>query len=117
MDILVNQGGINPNFIEDAVPEFILYWRDRGDVSSTWDSKFIQHVRPSVAVLYWYDGSRHDATRYSRPSGNPRNLSTMCCKWPTLIASLLSRLFLSLYFTGRKMAHHMVPGVPSFCSM
>ena len=45
MDILVKQGGINPNFIEDAVPEFILYWRDRGDVSSTWDSKFIQHVR------------------------------------------------------------------------
>lgn len=45
MDILVKQGGINSNFIEDAIPEFILYWRDRGDVSSTWDSKFIQHVR------------------------------------------------------------------------
>ena len=45
LDILIKQGGINPNFIEDAVPEFILYWRDRGDVSSTWDSKFIHHVR------------------------------------------------------------------------
>ena len=45
LDILIQQGGINPNFIDDAVPEFILYWRDRGDVSSTWDSKFIQHVR------------------------------------------------------------------------
>ncbi|MDG1310766.1 MAG: DnaT-like ssDNA-binding domain-containing protein [Porticoccaceae bacterium] len=45
LDILIKQGGINPNFIEDAVPEFILYWRDRGDISSTWDSKFIQHVR------------------------------------------------------------------------
>lgn len=45
LDILTKQGGINHNFIEDAVPEFILYWRDRGDVSSTWDSKFIHHVR------------------------------------------------------------------------
>lgn len=45
LDLLVIKGGINPNFVDDAVPEFILYWRDRGDVSSTWNSKFIQHVR------------------------------------------------------------------------
>ena len=45
LQILIGQGGINSNFVEDAIPEFILYWRDRGDVSSTWDSKFIQHVR------------------------------------------------------------------------
>ena len=45
LQILIGQGGINNNFVEDSVPEFILYWRDRGDVSSTWDSKFIQHIR------------------------------------------------------------------------
>jgi hypothetical protein len=45
LQILIGQGGINSNFVEDAIPEFILYWRDRGDVSSTWDSKFIQHIR------------------------------------------------------------------------
>ena len=45
LDLLIVKGGINPNFVDDAVPEFILYWRDRGDVSSTWNSKFIQHVR------------------------------------------------------------------------
>ena len=45
LDILVTKGGINTNFIDDAIPEFILYWRDRGDLSSTWDSKFIQHIR------------------------------------------------------------------------
>ncbi len=45
LQILVRQGGINANFVEDAIPEFILYWRDRGDLSSTWDSKFIQHIR------------------------------------------------------------------------
>ena len=45
IEILERNGEINGNFIEDAIPEFILYWRDRGDVSSTWDSKFVQHVR------------------------------------------------------------------------
>ncbi|EAS46472.1 hypothetical protein GB2207_06458 [gamma proteobacterium HTCC2207] len=45
LQILIGQGGINSNFIEDSIPEFILYWRDRGDLSSTWDSKFIQHIR------------------------------------------------------------------------
>ena len=45
LSILTGQGGINQNFIEDAIPEFILYWRSTGNVSSTWDSKFIQHIR------------------------------------------------------------------------
>ena len=45
MHILIEKGGISANFVEDAVPEFILYWRERGDVSNTWDTKFIHHVR------------------------------------------------------------------------
>lgn len=45
LDILITKGAISSNFVEDAIPEFILYWKDRGDVSNTWDSKFIYHVR------------------------------------------------------------------------
>jgi len=45
MAILTEQGGINRNFIDDAIPEFVLYWRDRGERSATWDSKFIGHIR------------------------------------------------------------------------
>ena len=45
LNILSKQGAINSNFIEDAIPEFILYWRGTGEASSTWDSKFVQHVR------------------------------------------------------------------------
>jgi hypothetical protein len=45
LDILCKKGSINSNFIEDAIPEFILYWRGTGEASSTWDSKFVQHVR------------------------------------------------------------------------
>lgn len=44
LQILV-RSGIEQQFIEEAVPEFILYWRDRGDVTNTWDSRFIAHIR------------------------------------------------------------------------
>jgi hypothetical protein len=42
---ILARSGINRHFIDDAVPEFILYWRDRGTLSSTWNSQFVQHVR------------------------------------------------------------------------
>lgn len=42
---IMERSGVNREFIEDAVPEFVLYWRERGDVGSTWNSKFIAHIR------------------------------------------------------------------------
>ncbi|MFT7300525.1 MAG: hypothetical protein ACI89Z_000983 [Porticoccus sp.] len=45
MEILTRQAGINGNFVEDAIPEFILYWMERGDASNTWNSRFIMHVK------------------------------------------------------------------------
>jgi len=42
---VLQKGGVNRAFIEDAVAEFILYWRERGESSNTWNSKFVQHVR------------------------------------------------------------------------
>lgn len=44
VEILVN-GGIEPQFIQDTIAEFILYWSERGIVTSTWSSKFVTHVR------------------------------------------------------------------------
>ena len=46
---ILQRAGIDPQFIADAVPEFVLYWAERGDVSKTWNSKFIQHVRQQWA--------------------------------------------------------------------
>ncbi len=37
--------GINSSFIEDAIPEFVLYWRERGMVNGAWNTKFIEHIR------------------------------------------------------------------------
>lgn len=42
---ILEHAGINGLFIEDSVPEFILYWRERGLITSTWNTKFIAHVR------------------------------------------------------------------------
>ncbi len=44
VDIL-EKSGISLSFIEDAVPEFVLYWRERGVVHGTWNTRFIEHIR------------------------------------------------------------------------
>ncbi|MEX2333742.1 MAG: DnaT-like ssDNA-binding domain-containing protein, partial [Pseudohongiella sp.] len=44
VEILCN-AGINEAFIEDAVPEFVLYWRERGAQNGTWNTRFIEHIR------------------------------------------------------------------------
>jgi hypothetical protein len=44
VDIL-EHAGISRSFIDDTIPEFILYWRERGTATSGWSSKFIAHVR------------------------------------------------------------------------
>lgn len=45
MDVLTRHAAIHPQFIEDAIPEFVLYWAERGERSRTWNTKFIQHIR------------------------------------------------------------------------
>lgn len=45
VEILTRQAGINANFVEDAIPEFILYWQERGERRSTWNSDFVRHVK------------------------------------------------------------------------
>ncbi|HWK54795.1 MAG TPA: DnaT-like ssDNA-binding domain-containing protein [Hyphomicrobiales bacterium] len=44
LDIL-ELAGISLGFIEDAVPEFVLYWSSQGATSNVWDSKFLAHVK------------------------------------------------------------------------
>lgn len=46
---ILERSGINRSFIEDAVPEFVLYWRERGDNTGTWNSKFVAHIRTQWA--------------------------------------------------------------------
>lgn len=45
LEVLVKHAAISLAFVEDAIPEFVLYWQERGEVGRTWNSKFIQHVK------------------------------------------------------------------------
>ncbi|TDG12786.1 hypothetical protein E2F43_14570 [Seongchinamella unica] len=42
---IMQRGGVATDFIEQAIPEFILYWRERGAAPKELNSKFIQHIR------------------------------------------------------------------------
>ena len=42
---ILERSGVSAEFIEDAIPEFILFWRERGASDGTWNSKFIAHIR------------------------------------------------------------------------
>ncbi len=42
---IMTRAGIDADFIEQAIPEFILYWRERGAPPRELNSKFIQHIR------------------------------------------------------------------------
>lgn len=70
--ILVNSG-INASFIEDAVPEFVLYWRERGLVHGAWNTKFIEHIRRQWAKFsasFGYDDTPRAIPANWQPSAD-----------------------------------------------
>ena len=44
LEILI-KSGINEDFIDKEIPEFILYWTERKEESDIWNSKFIAQRR------------------------------------------------------------------------
>ena len=42
---VLGHSDVDLRFVEDAIPEFILYWRERGTAPKELNTKFIQHVR------------------------------------------------------------------------
>jgi DnaT DNA-binding domain len=65
--------GINSRFIEDAIPEFVLYWRERGMVNGAWNTKFIEHIRRQWAKFsasFGYDDTPKAITANWQPSND-----------------------------------------------
>lgn len=65
--------GINSSFIEDAIPEFVLYWRERGMVNGAWNTKFIEHIRKQWAkfsAAFGYDDTPKVMSSDWRPSAD-----------------------------------------------
>jgi hypothetical protein len=42
---IMSRAGVDESFINEAIPEFILYWRERGSAPKELNSRFIQHIR------------------------------------------------------------------------
>ena len=65
--------GINSSFIEDAIPEFVLYWRERGMVNGAWNTKFIEHIRRQWAKFsasFGYDDTPKAISANWQPSSD-----------------------------------------------
>lgn len=45
LEVLIKHADINASFVEDSIPEFIIFWQEKGAITSTWNTKFIHHVR------------------------------------------------------------------------
>jgi len=43
--MILTNAGVSRSFVEDAVPEFVLYWRERGGQDGAWNTRFIEHIR------------------------------------------------------------------------
>ncbi|WP_373090498.1 DnaT-like ssDNA-binding domain-containing protein [Zhongshania sp.] len=65
---ILERDGISRNFIEDAIPEFTLFWRERGTADSNWNSRFIQHIR-----LQW--------ARYTNAVSNENVIAPIPSNW------------------------------------
>ncbi|MCY4045635.1 MAG: DnaT-like ssDNA-binding domain-containing protein [Cellvibrionales bacterium] len=63
---ILTRSGIKKEFIEDAIPEFVLYWRERGAIAETWNSNFIKHVKKQWAIFI--GTMKHDTLPKPMPS-------------------------------------------------
>jgi hypothetical protein len=71
---MLEQRGLTTSFVEDAVPEFVLYWRERGASCDrgAWQQRFFKH-----AIRQW---ERYRAA-VSNPNSTPRPLDPNF--WPS----------------------------------
>ncbi|MDG2270796.1 MAG: DnaT-like ssDNA-binding domain-containing protein [Halioglobus sp.] len=60
---------IDTKFAQSLVPEFIVYWRDSNQAQTSWNSKFIQHVK-----YHW--AKRHQIEQAGQSNGGHKETST-----------------------------------------
>lgn len=52
LDILQVQLGVDGDFIEARLPEFILYWANRAEPMHSWDNIFLRHIKRQWALAH-----------------------------------------------------------------
>lgn len=69
---VLHESGISPEFAANCLPEFRVFWRQRGDARDNWESVFIRHVRNEFAYRKQREETAHDrSTTRQGLSGRP----------------------------------------------
>ena len=63
---ILNLSEINKDSALKYLKEFILYWKDKGSAFTTWNSKFIDHVKRRHIVI-GEKGDNEEIKKYSEP--------------------------------------------------
>ncbi len=68
---------IDVDFARSLLPEFIVYWRDSNQAHTSWNSKFLQHVKYCWAKRHQIDyaGESHAGQHGTRTTGRTRDRS------------------------------------------
>ena len=103
---IMSRAGVDEAFINEAIPEFILYWRERGSAPKELNSRFIQHIRMQWAR---YSSSLEHSTEPRRiseqwqPSDDVYDILEMSHIDKTFAGSLLAEFI--MYWRDSNQAH------------
>ena len=84
LEILTQHSGVPESFVEDAVPEFILYWSEKGTRSGTWNKFFCDHVKRQWARYQSAIKYDTEPTRIPR-IGDRMPMHSIFCGWRILM--------------------------------
>lgn len=63
---------IDIEFARGLIPEFILYWTERGDAQASWSSRFLQHVKYHWAKMHQMTSQTHERQQKDHQSTHTR---------------------------------------------
>lgn len=72
---ILNLSEINKDSALKYLKEFILYWKDKGSAFTTWNSKFIDHVKRRHIVI-GEKGDNEEIKKYSEPGKYSQDFKT-----------------------------------------
>lgn len=65
---ILRMSHIDEQFARDLLSEFILYWRDSNQLHSSWNTKFLQHIKYKWAHRHQYDQDRNNGKQQRQGS-------------------------------------------------
>ncbi|MFT7222810.1 MAG: hypothetical protein ACI82Z_000340 [Cellvibrionaceae bacterium] len=74
-EILQTQLNIDAEFIQQQVPEFVLYWRNRADARYSWDNIFLRHIKQRWASSLQNIGKDDERQQIHTGSTRSKDLS------------------------------------------